>query len=281
LNKIAVLMTCHNRKLQTLESLAALFQSDLPSDCCLDVFLVDDGSSDGTEGAVRHDYPQVNVIKGDGNLYWNGGMRIAFSAAMDEGYDYYLWLNDDTVLFHDAIQMMLFLENEIKKQDGKPAIIVGSTCASHTEKRTYGGLVLFNEKKPLSFLPINSSDEFVMCDAFEGNCVLIPKVVAQAVGNLSPEYSHAIGDMDYGLRAKSLGVSLVVSPGYVGVCDVGSVPVWCDKDVALRARVSAFLSPKGLPPKEWYTFTRRHAGVFWFIHWLKPSVRVLFPWLWN
>ena len=40
----------------------------------------------------------MTVLHGDGQLYWNGGMRHAFAAAIAGDYDYYLWMYDDTVL---------------------------------------------------------------------------------------------------------------------------------------------------------------------------------------
>ena len=88
--KIAVLITCHNRKAKTVACLHALFANDLPKDYSLEIFLVDDGSTDGTEQAVRGRYPKVNIIKGDGNLYWNGGMRVAFADAIEQGFDIFL-----------------------------------------------------------------------------------------------------------------------------------------------------------------------------------------------
>ena len=44
---IATLITCHNRKDKTLACLDALFSNHLPDRVLLDVFLVDDGSTDG------------------------------------------------------------------------------------------------------------------------------------------------------------------------------------------------------------------------------------------
>ncbi len=48
----------------------------------LSVYLVDDGSSDGTGDAVRQAYPSVSVIRGDGTLFWNRGMRKAWEDAL-------------------------------------------------------------------------------------------------------------------------------------------------------------------------------------------------------
>jgi GT2 family glycosyltransferase len=104
---IAVLMTCHNRKLKTLVTLESLFKQTLTSEIALSVYLVDDGSTDGTSEGVQQKYPQVKLFSGDGNLFWNGGMRIAFSEAMKDEPDYYLWLNDDTVLAPEALNTLL------------------------------------------------------------------------------------------------------------------------------------------------------------------------------
>ena len=40
--EIAVLLTCHNRKAQTLTCLASLFEAELPPGVQLDVFLTDE-----------------------------------------------------------------------------------------------------------------------------------------------------------------------------------------------------------------------------------------------
>jgi len=117
---IAVLLTCYNRKEKTISCLDALFKNIIPDGCSLNVFLVDDGSTDGTEDAVRNAYPQINIIKGDGSLFWNGGMRVAFEAAIKNGFDYYLWLNDDTMLNKGAVSNML---SAVGKHKGKGFIV--------------------------------------------------------------------------------------------------------------------------------------------------------------
>ena len=94
--RIAVLMTCHNRRVTTLKCLDAIeAQKDL-GNISLQVYLVDDGCTDGTSEAIGAAHPDVTILAGDGSLYWAGGMRMAWKFAMQEDYDYYLWLNDDT-----------------------------------------------------------------------------------------------------------------------------------------------------------------------------------------
>lgn len=79
---IAVLLTCHNRREKTLSCLQSLFGATMPEGYKTEVFLVDDGSTDGTGEAVEKCFPQVTVIQGDGNLYWNKGMNLAWKNAV-------------------------------------------------------------------------------------------------------------------------------------------------------------------------------------------------------
>ena len=72
---IAVLLTVHNRKECTEKALSHLFQSKMPNDVTLDVYLTDDGCTDGTAEMIQQEYPSVRVVKGDGNLYWNRGVE--------------------------------------------------------------------------------------------------------------------------------------------------------------------------------------------------------------
>ena len=76
---IAVLMTCHNRVETTLACLRRLTPQLSPTD---GVFLVDDGSMDGTGVKVKAEFSDVNVINGDGTLYWARGMHLAWKSAI-------------------------------------------------------------------------------------------------------------------------------------------------------------------------------------------------------
>jgi GT2 family glycosyltransferase len=135
--KIAVLMTCHNRCNFTLSCLEALYEQKIN----FRVYLVDDGSSDSTSEAVKKNYPEVKIIQGDGNLFWVGGMRLAFAAAIEDDCDYYLWLNDDTILKPNAIENLLKISDRLEAQGDRNSIIVGSTQDPVTGKPTYGGAV--------------------------------------------------------------------------------------------------------------------------------------------
>ena len=275
--RISVLITCHNRKAKTLACLDALFNNTVPEGYCLDVFLVDDGSTDGTEQATHEHYPQVNIITGDGSLYWNGGMRVAFAAAMGKGYDYYLWLNDDTLLYPTAIETLVKTARILRVKQGKNVIVVGSAQDPNNGLLTYGGVIRPRKWKATTFDLIAPHDVPVECETMNGNCVLVPNEVAQVVGNMEPKFTHAMGDTDYGLRAGEAGFRIFIAPGFVGTCGRNDASgTFNDRTLPLVARWKKMMQPKGLPPGSWLVFTRRHTGLLWPVFFAWPYVRLLF-----
>ena len=108
--RIAAVMAVHNRRDLTLACLDSLRAQQVPG-VTLDVFVLDDASTDGTAEAVTQRHPDVRLLRGDGHLYWNGGMRRALDEAMAGDYDYYLWMNDDTTLVDDGV-LALLLQTE-------------------------------------------------------------------------------------------------------------------------------------------------------------------------
>lgn len=281
---IGVLITCYNRKQKTLASLAALFNQQLPADVELHGYLVDDGSTDGTAEAVRQSYPQVKILQGNGSLFWNGGMRLAFAEAIKDDCDYYLWLNDDTVLYPEALNTLLATYSRLVERGHARSLVVGSTCDPQTGDFTYGGLVRSSWWHPFRFSSLEPVQEAQRCDTMSGNCVLIPRSVVQVVGNLDPAFSHYAADWDYGLRAKQQGCQLWIAPGYQGSCSrnpqPGELP---NSQRSLDAQLARVGQPKGLalkdvtlqPLQEWKAMSQRHGGLLWPIYWLLPYRRLL------
>ena len=270
--RIAVLITCHNRRDTTLACLQALYQQDVN----FEVYLVDDGSSDGTSDVVKANYPAVKLLEGDGNLFWCGGMRKAFSEALKEGYDYYLWLNDDTMLEPKAINNLLDVHHNLSTSGHRNSIVAGSTRDAITRKPTYGGAVRTKRWYSNKFEFLKPSQKLQECDTMHGNCVLIPHSVVERVGNIDAAFTHQRGDIDYGLRARQQDCSVWLAPGYVGNCNSNSLAgTWADTKLSLYQRFQKVTGPKAFPPDEWTIFTRRHSGLFWFFYWILPYVRAV------
>lgn len=272
--RLAVLMTCHNRVANTVECLESLVKQN-ECGAAMDLILVDDCSTDGTASAITEAVPDAVIIQGDGNLFWCGGMRAAFAHAMQKQYDFFLWINDDTHLYEDALLRIFRTYADVSSQLDSTSIIVGSTCDRKLGTMTYGGWRQRAGKLgSISWVKITpQAEHWTSCDTMNGNYVLIPRSVVEKVGNLDANFTHSMGDLDYGLRARAAGCQIVLAPGYYGTCSANDgAGLWTDDRLPLLVRWKKLLGPKGLPISEWMVFSRRHKGKFWIIVWLSPYV---------
>ena len=220
--KIAILLTCFNRKEMTLQCLESLskakqhYESDNQGTLECEVFLVDDNSKDGTGGAVKARFPSVHVIQGTGSLYWAGGMRLSWIKALEFStqWDYFFLINDDVVFNERAFNILL----STATYKTKPAIVSGLVCDSedHT-KVTYGGEIWRNHLKGTT-TRLGYSDKPQMCDMANANALLIPYTVYAGMGGFDTEYTHGCADYDYTVRARKKGYDVLLTPGAVGVC---------------------------------------------------------------
>lgn len=272
MKSIAVLLTVFNRKEKTLRCLKNLFKQEIPEGFSLDVYLTNDGCTDGTPEAVKEQFPQVHVIDGDGSLFWNRGMWTAWDvASKTKDYDFYFWLNDDTFLYDGALIKLL----KTSQKYGDKAIIVGATESLDKSHTTYGGGI------PAQGIPkVNGND--VKCVTFNGNIVLIPKYVFDSIGKMDFYYSHSYGDVDYGWTASKNGISIYQIGEHLGACDEHpTLSNWCNPEVPFRKRWRALHRPNGQPPKEVFHFESKFLGMGKAIfHYFTTYLHCVVPQLW-
>jgi GT2 family glycosyltransferase len=270
--RVAALLTCHNRRRLTLRCLESLYAA---ADAVKDrvdvrVFLVDDGCTDGTPEAVADAFPSVTIIPGSGSLYWCGGMRLAWRAAVQAGgHDAYLWLNDDVTLAPDGLVVLLATADRVHRETGRAGIVVGSTRDEVSGGTSYG------EMGPEGIR--EATDTARPIASFNGNIVLVPDEVFRLVGGFSRAYTHGFGDIDYACRARHKGVPIWLAPGHLGSCVMDKVSRWERPDVSLWTRLVALHKPTGCPPWELAILTLRHGG--WFFPWTVARLywRAFFP----
>jgi GT2 family glycosyltransferase len=270
-NKLAVLMTCHNRRDVTLSCLKSLFaQEESATD--VSVFLVDDGSTDGTSDAIASEFPEVQIVEGTGELYWSGGMQLAFEVASREEFDFHLWLNDDVYLHNDAIKWLLSAYDEVRQRGPWPTVVTGAVRDPVTGVTTFGGSRRRSSWHPLRFQIVEPGPDPKICDTISGNVVLIPRDVLDVLGGVDPVFVHGFGDEDYGLRLGGIGGRVWLAPLHVGTCSKNLAASYADSTFA---GLQSLMSVKNLPPREYLIYTRRHGGLLWPLLWAGPYVRCL------
>ncbi|MCR4586650.1 MAG: glycosyltransferase [Lachnospiraceae bacterium] len=273
INKVAVLMTCHDRKEKTLACVRSLIEGNRTK---LVFAVTDAGSSDNTPEALKELatelYADIRVIRRGSELYWNGGMRVSLSYAYQKlkDADAILMVNDDVLFYPGAVDRLA--ERMIKTG----ADAVAGACVDQEGKQSYGG-VRMKSKHFARFELIAPGEEETLCDTFNCNCVLVQYDCFTACGNLDAAYVHSLGDYDYGMRLNRYGRKVVNSAEYCGKCDdnpeEGS---WKDRKLSRIKRLKLKESAKGLPASDWYHFLVKNYGLLPALyHSITPYLRIL------
>jgi len=254
--RIAVLMTCFNRRQTTLRCLA--FLSELPEK--VEVFLVDDRSSDGTADAVRQEFSAVHLIAGSGDLFWNRGMCLAWKTALPGDFDFYLLLNDDVKLYPDAIRDLLADSMET----GHKAILSGAMKSPDSDAATYGGISIATGRLA------QPDGTLQKIRNLNGNFVLVPRDVVQKIGIFDPCYHHHFGDVDYGMTAQERGIDVLLAKRYAGECAPNPIVRIRRDGVSLKRRFQILHSPLGTAPASVFRLFRKHGnplkGIFFILY---------------
>ena len=259
--QVAVLMACHNRKELTIRCLQSLYAS-VPSNWKIRVYLVDDGSKDGTTKAVWENFPEVKITKGPGNWYWAHSMFQA-EISIDKPYDAILWLNDDVTIFENGLYQI-----EKYRSLHPSCILVGQMSKSDHTSLSYGGYIKY-DRHPFHLKTLFARNDVLAADTFNGNFVIIPKSISDLVGSIDGSFAHAYADIDYGLRALSCGVAIRLVPGFIGECDEN----FSNKHFSRIDKLKFIFSKKGIPFGSQIRFLRRHGGIEWPIYLFLPIIK--------
>jgi len=260
IERIAVLLTVFNRKDKTLECLSSLFYDFDTSPLAIDVYLTDDGSTDGTREALKEYFPErpITILQGNGKLFWNGGMINSWKAAIGHGgYDGYLWLNNDSVILPGLAKELLDADEYSIKTYGKRGIYVGSLQDMNRSKFSYGGFN-FTNKITLKDSFIIPNGEFQICQCAHGNITYVSQDVVEKMGIFYDGYFHGGTDHDYTYLAYKAGFPLIVLRQYVGLCEndhSGSDKGFEGKN--LKQRIAYLKSPHGMNLSNTLLFQKR------------------------
>lgn len=197
-NSIYVVIPVFNRIIFTRDCLKSIYNQTWKN---YKIIVVDDGSTDGTKEMLINEFPEVHIIQGNGNLWWTKATNLGVRYALENNADFILTLNNDTILFEDFLDKMLFWAEKY------PNALFGSLALDRqTREIVYGGEII-NWKwaiydKILDKIPDGSRKGLYEVSHFPGRGLLIPSDVFKKIGLFDEKnFPHYAADYDFTHRA--------------------------------------------------------------------------------
>ncbi|WP_298789309.1 hypothetical protein [uncultured Allomuricauda sp.] len=279
MQKFAVLLTCFNRKEKTISALKALEKAFNTSggNWQMSIYLTDDGSTDGTSQAVVDNFPEINLLKGTGFLYWAGGMRNSWKEAIKGDYDAYLLMNDDTNIYAHLFDSIKRTHEYSTSNYRKGGIYIGTTVDTETKKITYGGSIFVN-RFLAKMKRLKPQENPVPCQLGNANIMWVSRNVVETIGILSEGYVHGMADYDYSLRAGKKKLPVLIMPGVVGECvnDHNDRYLKFFK-LPLKERFKMLKNPIGFDFTSQSYHMKRHFPIRYPLFIMTGYIKVLFP----
>lgn len=252
---IYITIPVHNRK-SLLRDCLLSFRRQSNKD--FRIIVMDDGSTDGTEAMLRSEFPEVVVLKGNGNLWWTGSINKAITHALGlcQGGDYILVLNDDLEVPDN------YIVNYYTIAKRYPNALIGSVVTDFEDRDTIvgGGVILswisgkrkeLNKGKSLASFGQGHVEDNV--SFLTGRGILVPVEVFRRVGIYNNKHYTQCGDTEFPVRARKAGYRLLVSY---------DVPVFSHKGHSVHKEKYTLKSLRG-----YYFDIRSHVNLrerFWF-----------------
>lgn len=218
---IYVVIPVHNRKTYTRDCLLCLRQQTYRD---FQTIVIDDGSTDGTTELLANEFPEVTVLRGDGNLWWtraiNKGVQYALKKSSNVPGDAVLTLNDDLVIKPTYIST-LYADYQANKPCLMGSVVVDINNPTYLE---YAGTrcnyltakVLPNARLFKDYQQLRAAHQTIQSDDLSGRGTLIPLSVFKQVGLYDERnFPHYMADIELSVRARRAGYTLYVSTGAV------------------------------------------------------------------
>lgn len=186
-----------------------------------DVFVVDNGSTDGTQTYIHEHYPEVIFQQSKKNLGFGKANNIGLKYALDNDFDYVYLLNQDAWVMPDTFEKLIEISQKYPEYGILSPFqmnadlyhidvnIVENTCSWRSNKDILNDFYNCNIAE---IYPIG----FVMAAHW-----LIPCSVLRKIGGFSPSFPHYGEDGNYIDRVRWYKMKIGIAPRLIVVHDRG------------------------------------------------------------
>jgi GT2 family glycosyltransferase len=220
MEKIGILIPVFNKLEYTkkcLRNLTGIFTADKALSDSFVVIVIDDASTDGTYQWINaHHRTDVHILRGDGNLWWSGGINRGARYALDElKCSHVLLWNNDIEVGADYFRTLLGHAKHYGEH-----VIIGSKIYGNLEKNlvwSMGGIFNSRTGKSVMIGYLTEDNQELQspreADWLTGMGTLVPSNLIRTIGYWDEKtYPQYIGDMEFTYRAKLKGFRNIVVP---------------------------------------------------------------------
>ena len=175
-------------------------------DAISSLIVVDDGSDNGVVESAREKFPSIEVLVGDGSLWWAGGMRMGMERALELNADAVVWLNHDC--FPDPGTLAALANLAVR--DGTGAVSAWCYCR---ENPAFGVNPGFRNWKEIPVSELEAGG-MVEVDGVNGNCTAISANAIRRTGLPATRRHPHYGDGPYTWRLHRQGFKNWVAPAH-------------------------------------------------------------------
>jgi hypothetical protein len=191
-----------------LRSLFALQRNDL---CPV---VIDNGSDDGSEAAIRAAFPNVPLVQTGANLGYAGGNNVGLRLALNTSARYVMLLNNDTVLREDLFAPLL----EVAAAANDSVVLGPKTYSLEDSSETqFAGVVFVKDELRFRSLLEQEAEEawgktLNRTAYIQGSALMIPMSVLRDVGLFDERFFLTYEEVDWCFRARAKGFECWVVP---------------------------------------------------------------------
>ncbi|MDR3707772.1 MAG: glycosyltransferase family 2 protein [Capsulimonadaceae bacterium] len=216
--KLSVIIVSYNTREMTLSCLSTLYAG--LGDVSAEVWMVDNGSVDGSVAAVRAAYPDVLVIDTGENL----GFGVANNRAMEQASgDYFLLLNSDAFPIGDAVtQLTAYMDQHPRVGVAGPRLLNADGTLQLSCFRFPSPLQAWMENLWITKLFANHAvagdyrrwahDRERDVDFVIGACMIVRREVFEKVGGFDPRFFMYAEETDWQRRIHDAGWTVAFTP---------------------------------------------------------------------
>lgn len=168
------------------------------------IIIIDNFSADNSVKQLERAFPNIQVLKSKKNLGYAGGMNIGIAYGLSNGFDYFLLLNNDTIVSEK------FLEPLLKIFVQFPEAGIASPKVGYIDERDKiycaGGKISFLKCTGVSLFQgkefMRYANDVLETSLAEGSCMLIKKETIEKIGLLDEKFFMYLEDVEFAMRVR-------------------------------------------------------------------------------